>query len=57
MQCLDYYRARDRQLHQTILHVFKQRFNVCCGNEVPVLSIAVAPLKRLQNKLMVVNTL
>jgi hypothetical protein len=53
----DYYRARDRQLHQTILHVFKQRFNVCCGNEVPVLSIAVAPLKRLQNKLMVVNTL
>jgi hypothetical protein len=24
-----------------------QRFNVCCGNEVPVLSIAVAPLKRV----------
>jgi hypothetical protein len=47
MQCLII--IEDRQLHQTILHLFKQRFNVCCGNEVPVLSIAVAPTVKINS--------
>jgi hypothetical protein len=36
--------------------VFKQRFNVCCGNDVPVLSIAAAPIKHLQKKKLIDQT-
>jgi hypothetical protein len=41
MQCLIIIVEGSPTAPNNTASVFKQRFNVCCGNEVPVLSIAV----------------